>query len=349
MKKIGLVVPDYLRNNLQFDVLDAARNRDDILEPFAACREFLLKRGVLLETSDCSPLTDYDAILFFCHDRVTYLKVSSVKLLPRSIYVAWEPPTVDPAHDPSSLRQLAQAFGKVLTWNEDLLGEPEFERIRYAQSSRMWDMPKPPFAAQVLLANISGNKTSKHPLELYTERKRILRHFQDRIPDQLAIYGPGWDASEFPSYRGLASSKAEAYSCARFALCFENMRGVRGYITEKIFDCFRSGIVPVYLGAPDIGENVPKDSFIAYDPKDGPEALRNQLTGIDEMTHAQMLERGREAALALATGPFSATAFAHTLESAMDALAKDQRKIGLVAQLRYHILLLKRALARRLR
>jgi hypothetical protein len=62
-----------------------------------------------------------------------------------------------------------------------------------------------------------------------------------------------------------------------------------------------------------------------------------------------MLGRGREAALALATGPFSAIAFARTLECAVDALAKDQRKIGLVAQLRYHILLLNRALARRLR
>ena len=46
-----------------------------------------------------------------------------------------------------------------------------------------------------------------------------------------------------------------------FALCFENM-AMQGYVTEKIFDCFYAGTIPLYLGASDISELLPKEAFI---------------------------------------------------------------------------------------
>ena len=35
-------------------------------------------------------------------------------------------------------------------------------------------------------------------------------------------------------------------------------------MTEKIFDCFYGGCVPVYLGAPDISDHIPKACYIDY-------------------------------------------------------------------------------------
>jgi hypothetical protein len=35
-----------------------------------------------------------------------------------------------------------------------------------------------------------------------------------------------------------------------------------GWITEKIFDCFYSGTIPVYLGAPDIDDWIRADCFV---------------------------------------------------------------------------------------
>ena len=35
-----------------------------------------------------------------------------------------------------------------------------------------------------------------------------------------------------------------------------------GYLTEKIFDCFYTGTIPIYLGAPDILDYVPGSAFI---------------------------------------------------------------------------------------
>lgn len=48
----------------------------------------------------------------------------------------------------------------------------------------------------------------------------------------------------------------------RFAICYENARSLPGYITEKIFDCFFSGCVPVYWGPDNIHEYIPNDCYV---------------------------------------------------------------------------------------
>lgn len=62
-------------------------------------------------------------------------------------------------------------------------------------------------------------------------------------------------------YRGFASSKSQVLGKYKFAICFENSV-LKGWITEKIFDCFFAGTVPVYWGAPDIQDHIPADCFI---------------------------------------------------------------------------------------
>ena len=48
----------------------------------------------------------------------------------------------------------------------------------------------------------------------------------------------------------------------KFAVCYENCQGFPGYITEKIFDCFFAGTVPIYWGAPNIKDHIPAGAFI---------------------------------------------------------------------------------------
>jgi hypothetical protein len=62
-------------------------------------------------------------------------------------------------------------------------------------------------------------------------------------------------------YKGFARSKSETLGRYTFALCFENSV-LKGWITEKIFDCFFAGTIPVYWGAPDIEEHIPADCFV---------------------------------------------------------------------------------------
>lgn len=60
-------------------------------------------------------------------------------------------------------------------------------------------------------------------------------------------------------------NKENALRQYRVYLAFENTREP-GYVSEKILDGYKSGAVPVYWGAPDIGLHVPKGSFINIAP-----------------------------------------------------------------------------------
>ena len=43
--------------------------------------------------------------------------------------------------------------------------------------------------------------------------------------------------------------------------CIEKIPGL---ITEKIFDCFAAGTVPIYLGAPNITDYIPRSCFVDF-------------------------------------------------------------------------------------
>jgi hypothetical protein len=40
-------------------------------------------------------------------------------------------------------------------------------------------------------------------------------------------------------------SKKNTLEKYKFSICYENARDIPGYITEKIFDCFFAGCVPI--------------------------------------------------------------------------------------------------------
>ena len=91
---------------------------------------------------------------------------------------------------------------------------------------------------------------------------------------EIDVFGPGWDKLDnLPSwwrermrrvsgvFRGPCDDKLGTVRRYRFSIAYENMEWP-GYITEKIVDCFVAGIVPVYLGAPDVSDYIPAGSFL---------------------------------------------------------------------------------------
>ena len=114
------------------------------------------------------------------------------------------------------------------------------------------------------------------PGELYGARIEAMIELGSQ--GHLDLFGKGWDrwrdkrwllrpsywamrSRIAPIYKGACDSKYEVMSQYAFCLCFENMV-MRGYISEKILDCFYAGTVPVYLGAQDIRDFVPGEAFI---------------------------------------------------------------------------------------
>ena len=63
-----------------------------------------------------------------------------------------------------------------------------------------------------------------------------------------------------------------------------------GYVTEKIFDSFQAGTVPVYMGAPNIADYIPKNCFIAREDFPSMEALFAYLSQMPKEEHAQYLK-----------------------------------------------------------
>ena len=72
---------------------------------------------------------------------------------------------------------------------------------------------------------------------------------------------PELHAAVLPAYRGPVPEKLAVLAAYKFSLCFENSR-FPGYVSEKIFDCFFTRTIPIYLGAPDIARYVPPQAFI---------------------------------------------------------------------------------------
>jgi hypothetical protein len=153
-----------------------------------------------------------------------------------------------------------------------------------------------PFESRRLLANISGHKRSDHPAELYTARRATIRYCEQTLAEgELGLFGPGWDKDPdpYPSYRGTPKHKWEVYPQYRFGLCYENMRGAPGYVTEKIIDCIRSGTVPVYLGAPNVADYVHADAFIDRSQFDSDAELIDYLLAVDVAGFWRFREAGQ--------------------------------------------------------
>jgi hypothetical protein len=123
------------------------------------------------------------------------------------------------------------------------------------------------------------------------------------------LYGRGWEkwwsrASQWMPYwrnrktlmsiyKGACSSKYEVMADYIFALCFENM-AMQGYVTEKIFDCFYAGTIPLYLGAKDIADLVPQNAYIDCRRFDSSVQMLDVIMNMSEEQIQSMRVAGRE-------------------------------------------------------
>ena len=162
---------------------------------------------------------------------------------------------------------------------------------------------------------IASNKAllHPHPRNLHQQRVDIVRFFERRAPDRFALYGHGWDippvapgalgrvtkrlnewkrrwspgaAPAFASWRGPLARKRDVLDRARFSICYENSRGSAGYLSEKIFDCFTSGCVPIYIGTEHAQPPIPPDCYIDGDAFASPEDLLDALESVDAPRYA---------------------------------------------------------------
>lgn len=204
---------------------------------------------------------------------------------PYRFFFGYENPHISPINaDPTYLKN----FHRVFTWNESLLNLGNVSILMVPYGLELFEFSE--FEDRSIFAcMISGNKRFKFdlPNDLYEERFKVIEWYEKNYSNQFYLYGRGWHkpkaavsfrgkltrrikrlASQmwgyqpFPSYRGEVLDKGDIYSKSKFSYCYENVANLKNYITEKIFDSMVYGCVPIYWGADNVLDYIPKDCFI---------------------------------------------------------------------------------------
>jgi hypothetical protein len=283
-----LIDPSYdvfLQDRL-FEVADPEFNRDDMLLPFARLKVALEQRGVPVHTPDILDREPGTA------DRYDYWSLGMTGRYPDLArnpqvrlrgFLVMEPPLIAPDlyH---RLPELTKAFDSVYVHNVDgdgySLDGVERGRLRKFYWPQPYDnviddhWRRGGRENRVVAISGSHNPMGRRP-EYYSARIEAVAEMSRS--GAVDLFGRGWErwwgrrtlfwaywrhrAALMRAYRGSCVSKLETLSRYRFCLCFENMP-MRGYITEKIFDCFYAGTVPLYMGAPDVASHLPAATYV---------------------------------------------------------------------------------------
>jgi hypothetical protein len=140
--------------------------------------------------------------------------------------------------------------------------------------------------------------------EIYKDRIEAIFFFSKY--SDFHLYGKGWENKipGFPNEYHVAAKKCFKGSLPfdaklkklnefKFVICFENC-SFPGYVTEKIFDCFLAGSIPIYYGAPDITAFVPSNSFIDFRKFNSFKTLDDYLQNLSEAEAFGMLEAAKD-------------------------------------------------------
>ena len=227
-------------------------------------QEEFKRLGHVIHTVDLfNDLMKVDFFLFYVLDWDWVKKITELGLEKRMVYCNAEPPTVSECNTPNGYETLKRYFAYILTWNPDWIDN---RRIFLRNIPYFFDFQPSliSFEERKLITAISANKRSKWKDELYTERENSYRYFEEHYPDEFDFYGVGWENTNHPCYKGKIKDKKQIFHNYLFAICFENTRMDKNYITEKIWDCLNSQIVPIYAGAKNVKEYIPEDCFIDF-------------------------------------------------------------------------------------
>lgn len=230
-------------------------------------------------------------------------------------------------------------FDKIFTWKTNIVNDKKYILLNFSNNLPT-NINKDLTVKTKFCTIIAGNKKSNHPQELYSKRIEAIRWFELNHPDSFDLYGVGWDrhrfggikplralnriewltkllAPNFPSYRGKVHSKKDTLEKYKFAICYENAKDIEGYITEKIFDCFIAGIIPIYWGANNISDYIPKGCYINRNSFDSYDELYNYMINISDEEYLRYLNNIEEFLSSESSYPYTCDYFANTIVGVM--------------------------------
>ncbi|OHD13528.1 MAG: hypothetical protein A2Y41_06530 [Spirochaetes bacterium GWB1_36_13] len=313
-----VAVDNFYYNNRIFDIA-SPYNRDNAWDPYCQLKKNLEGLGYNVNTYDfLNNHKNYKLLFLDIPKNIKYYYPKNEVL--KSYLVLSES---DLILKKNWKRKKHHFFDRVFTWNDEWVDGKTY--IKYFWPNMIPENFKSKFAPKNRFCTlIAGNKTNHDPRELYSKRIEAIRWFEKNHPEDFDFYGVGWEKGSyksffaflsrcrliekgmtlfekisifqrlfrksFSSYKGKVKSKKEMLEKYKFSICYENAKDIPGYITEKIFDCFLAGCVPVYWGAPNVTDFIPENSFIDKRKFKTYEDLYLFLKSMDEDTYLEYLK-----------------------------------------------------------
>jgi len=141
-------------------------------------------------------------------------------------------------------RQIVEdTYHTIFTHDQRLLALGD--KYKWVPAQGFWIKEPKIYEKSKMISMIASNKNM-------CEGHRLRLEWVDKIGDQVDLYGRGFNE---------IADKEEGLCDYMFSVAIENGQ-YETYFTEKLLDCFATGTIPVYLGAPDIGNHFNKDGMI---------------------------------------------------------------------------------------
>ncbi len=309
-------IPELLNNKIFDPVL--ANKVSHTLLPFVYLHDEAKKVGIELVTPDIYLAMESkpkNALLYSHLTSPFTLKLIASGLKPL-ILTCQESPFIATRFY-MNLRRISSAFKYSFVFSGmrgKLSKNTIYHQMFFPENFELQNFQALPFSRKKLLTMISGNKrvgSWKKSLllkilyglsvkEIYGQRQKAVNFFAAK--GNFDLYGRGWDKGGQNEeetqnikkvFKGQVEDKLATLKGYKFAFCFENSI-FPGYITEKIFDCFFAGVVPVYLGAPDVYDFVPKGAFIDFSDYEDFADLEKYIAGMSEEIYNSYIANIRE-------------------------------------------------------
>ena len=317
-------------NNLFNNIGDVSVK--DFLNQMYELKMYGLENDINLVSSDGINIQVADSFIFIDMPEINNRFFKKAVSTGKPIYLlAWESGIINPRN---SNRVFHDHFRAVFTYDDTLIDNKKYFKVAYSFVFPE-KIPKK-YLEKKLCCLIVGNKASTHTLELYSRRLEVINWFEDNHPDEFDLYGQGWTKIIPPkniidrvinkfsffnkyfkpkhiSYRGEIIDKKAVYEKYLFSICFENAKDLPGYITEKIFDCFFAGCVPIYWGANNISDYIPPTCYIDMRAFLSIEMLYHYLKRITERKYYGYLNSIEEFVQKNKKGIFSTNYFSRTI------------------------------------
>ena len=165
--------------------------------------------------------------------------------------------------------QIAAAYDILFVSDKQWLGKAPNIKYCPAGSNLPWIKNQQVFSKSKLVSMVASEKK-------VTFGHHVRHEIAEKFKDKIDLFGGAAGSKRIGDGGTPWPDKSETLNPYMFSIVIENDK-YETYYTEKLTDCFATGTIPVYWGAPDIGDIFNKDGIIELTPDFDPKMLTKEL------------------------------------------------------------------------